>query len=79
MWWNGRPWLRVAMVMMAMSLLAPVAVSCSSPGVEAVAKPPAPLVGRMAPDFSLRDLNGNAVQLSDFRGKVVMLNFFATW
>lgn len=32
-----------------------------------------------APDFTLKDLNGKKVQLRDFRGKVVFLNFFATW
>jgi peroxiredoxin len=30
-------------------------------------------------DFTLLDLNGNKVSLSDFRGKVVVLNFWATW
>ena len=33
----------------------------------------------LAPDFSLSDLNGNIVQLSDYKGKVVMLNFWGTW
>jgi len=33
----------------------------------------------MAPDFILKDTNGNAIRLSDFRGKVVLLNFMATW
>jgi len=32
-----------------------------------------------APDFTLQDLDGNTVRLSDFRGKVVFLNFWATW
>ncbi len=32
-----------------------------------------------APDFSLRDMNGNPVRLSSFRGKGVVLNFWATW
>ena len=32
-----------------------------------------------APDFTLRDLQGNAVRLQDLRGKVVFLNFWATW
>ena len=30
-------------------------------------------------DFTLPDLNGNEVALSDFRGKVVMLEFWAIW
>ncbi|MBI5641535.1 MAG: TlpA family protein disulfide reductase [Nitrospirae bacterium] len=32
-----------------------------------------------APDFSLKDLNGKSVSLSSFKGKVVLLNFWATW
>ena len=33
----------------------------------------------MAPDFSATDVSGQLVKLSDFRGKVVVLNFWATW
>ncbi len=33
----------------------------------------------MAPDFVLKDLDGNMVQLSKFRGKVVIIDFWATW
>jgi peroxiredoxin len=36
-------------------------------------------VGKPAPDFVLTDLNNRKVRLSDFRGKVVFLNFWATW
>lgn len=32
-----------------------------------------------APDFTVYDRNGNAVRLSDFRGKPVVLNFWASW
>ena len=32
-----------------------------------------------APDFALEDLNGDVVRLSDYQGKVVFLNFWATW
>lgn len=35
--------------------------------------------GNVAPDFSLVDLNGNHIQLSDYRGKKVLINFWATW
>ena len=37
------------------------------------------LIERLAPDFTLRDLKGNQVSLSDFRGQPVVLNFWATW
>jgi len=34
---------------------------------------------KMAPDFTLNDASGKPVTLSEFRGKVVLLNFWATW
>jgi peroxiredoxin len=36
-------------------------------------------VGDPAPDFRLYDLDGNMVKLSDYRGSVVVINFWATW
>ena len=33
----------------------------------------------VAPDFTLQSLDGKTVRLSDFRGKAVLLNFWATW
>lgn len=36
-------------------------------------------VGDEAPNFQLRDLAGKMMSLSQFRGKVVLLNFWATW
>lgn len=35
--------------------------------------------GKIGGDFTLQDLNGNNVSLSDYRGKVVLLEFWATW
>lgn len=36
-------------------------------------------VGNEAPDFELQTLAGDSVKLSDYRGKRVMINFWATW
>jgi len=35
--------------------------------------------GKKAPDFKLEDLAGNKVRLKDFRGRLVLLNIWATW
>jgi len=36
-------------------------------------------IGGPAKDFTLKDVDGNTVKLSDFKGKAVILNFFASW
>lgn len=51
------------------------------------ARPPSPTpvpetgvdVGQLAPDFELRTPEGEAVRLSDFRGRPVWINFWAPW
>ncbi|WP_282174194.1 TlpA disulfide reductase family protein [Cytobacillus firmus] len=35
--------------------------------------------GSLAPDFELTDMEGNPAKLSDYRGKAVLLNFWASW
>jgi len=47
--------------------------------VTAAATGPAPRAGREAPDFRVRALDGTFLQLSDFRGRPVWINFWATW
>ena len=37
------------------------------------------LVGKDASDFELKDMKGNTVKLSDYKGKKVYLKFWATW
>jgi peroxiredoxin len=40
---------------------------------------PAPMVGAIAPDFNLPNLDQERIHLSDFKGRPIMLNFWATW
>jgi cytochrome c biogenesis protein CcmG/thiol:disulfide interchange protein DsbE len=42
-------------------------------------RPAAGEVGRAAPDFNLRTLDGGSVRLSELRGTVVLINFWASW
>ena len=51
----------------------------SKPRPPKVSRPESPLIGKPAPSFALRDLNRKQVSLSDFKGKVVILDFWATW
>jgi cytochrome c biogenesis protein CcmG/thiol:disulfide interchange protein DsbE len=51
----------------------PVAVAA------AAAEEASPLVGQKAPEFALEDLTGKKVSLSSYRGKAVLVNFWATW
>ncbi len=43
------------------------------------AKPVVAIVGKPVPDFSATDLDGNPISLQDYRGKVVLLDFWAVW
>jgi peroxiredoxin len=51
-------------------------------GVSAAAEagePPNPLQGKQAPNFTLEDTTGRKVSLADYKGKAVLVNFWATW
>lgn len=62
-----KPWI---WALLLLALLA--ATGCTKKEVPAVE-------GNPAPDFTLNDLSGRPVQLSSLRGKVVLVNFWATW
>jgi cytochrome c biogenesis protein CcmG/thiol:disulfide interchange protein DsbE len=52
---------------------------CRAPNAGAAKKVKSEAERKPAPDFALKDVNGATVRLSDYRGKVVLLNFWATW
>jgi peroxiredoxin len=55
----------------------PAAGPDSAPGDEAPYTNP--LAGKKAPDFTLRDTSGKKVTLSSYKGKAVIVDFWATW
>lgn len=63
------PYARTAISILALTLA--VSAACAGPAEKAAAVP--------APDFSIQDLSGKALSLADYKGKVLVLNFWATW
>ena len=66
----------VAAVSAALALLL---ASCSRPSSSPTFDLKSQAERKAAPNFSLKDADGNAVNLADYRGKVVLVNFWATW
>jgi peroxiredoxin len=63
----------VFIFLVATQLLArPAAINVTVQGSRAA-------VGQTAPDFTTQTLDGNHIRLSQYRGKPVLLNFWATW
>ncbi|WP_338469358.1 TlpA disulfide reductase family protein [Niallia sp. XMNu-256] len=59
-------------------LIAVVVVQAMEPGKQKDTLPGL-AIGEKAPDFELKTLSGETVKLSDYRGKKVLINFWATW
>ena len=68
-------------ILLSAAALAGVLLSGCSSGERSVKAAALKEAGKrnQAADFSLRDVDGKAVRLSDFKGKVVLLDFWATW
>lgn len=72
------PYRTLSLTAASVLLLALCGTGCSSaPTVKAAMKPDSDR--KPAPDFTLKDSNGASVKLSDYKGKVVVLDFWATW
>ncbi|TWJ32540.1 TlpA disulfide reductase family protein [Geobacter argillaceus] len=69
------------LIALLLVMLAVVTAGCSKGDERAKGKSSAAKVveGTMAPDFTARDMAGKEVKLSDLRGKVALVNFWATW
>jgi thiol-disulfide isomerase/thioredoxin len=62
------------------ALLALLLTACSSyQSVEAAVAIKPAKDRKPAPDFTLKDSSGKPVRLSEYKGKVVLLDFWATW
>jgi peroxiredoxin len=53
--------------------------ACSSSHKAAAASVKPEKERKRAPEFELKDADGKVVKLSDYKGKIVLLNFWATW
>jgi cytochrome c biogenesis protein CcmG/thiol:disulfide interchange protein DsbE len=67
--WNNR-WLRAGLAAMALAAWP----ACALDELEEV-----PSAGTPSLDFVLKDMNGADVRLADFKGRPVLINFWATW
>jgi peroxiredoxin len=68
-------------MMVPVAVLGPLSPSASAPASasSSVAAAPAlvsPAIGTPAPDFTLKDLDGKAIHLADYKGKIVVLEWF---
>lgn len=69
-------WIQLALLVFAAAWIAGTAW-LSTPGEGG--RSPSPRAGFPAPSFTLTNLEGDPVKLSDYQGKVVLLNFWAAW
>jgi thiol-disulfide isomerase/thioredoxin len=64
-YWSSLPWERM--------------FTPAQPAAHSVQEQPPSLIGSPAPIFTLKDLDGRQVSLVDLKGKIVLLDFWATW
>ena len=72
---------RAALIVVAVVLVVGIwkLIHTAHPGKSRLGGAAVGLGGAQAPDFSLQDLDGKPLDLASYRGKVVLLDFWATW
>jgi peroxiredoxin len=76
---NRRKWLRLLGIGSVISLGLGLVIIYGFGFGGANKTPDQAQVGALAPDFELQNLKGETVRLSDYQGKPVLVNFWATW
>ena len=66
-------------ILVIIFVLGLITTGCQSKGDLNGSPSEAPQIGKPAPGFQLPNLDGQSVSLSDFRGKPVLINFWASW
>ena len=79
--WDRKATWHGLMTLLFVLSIAWIAISRVPPDIVAADQEPStsPQVGLVAPDFSLKTLEGETLRLSELRGQVVLINFWATW
>ena len=76
---SGGTFARDSFIAIAVSLILVFIPSCKKKETTINKEVSLPVVGNRAPSFMLKDVRGNNVSLSDFKGKIVVIDFWTTW
>jgi len=72
-------WMRRVGMLIGLTMMAVLAVTLWGNPFEGLGKAGRPLPGQQAPNFRAQNLNGDEISLEDYRGKSIVLHFWASW
>jgi cytochrome c biogenesis protein CcmG/thiol:disulfide interchange protein DsbE len=76
---SDKRWIATSLIVLAIGVIWTFSSRVPNADIAGGPPPPSPRQGFTAPDFTLDLLGGGQVTLSDLRGKVVLVNLWATW
>ncbi len=76
---NRNTWVWIVVVIVVAVMLVSAPYLANRAGLVKSRPAQSDIKGKDAPEFSLESLQGNTIRLSDYHGKAVLLNFWATW